>query len=166
MYAKDKVHPRLQQVDEDKISRLYGELRRESLASGSIPITVRHIESMIRMAEAHARLHLREYVRGDDIDLAIRVMLESFIGAQKYAVMKSLRRSFARYLHSDGDHEELLYHVLSGMIKEKLVMVRFQHRQEDDDTPHTIVLSCDDFEARARELTIHDVSAFYASPLF
>jgi DNA replication licensing factor MCM2 len=92
MYARDKVHPKLQQVDEDKLARLYSEMRRESLASGSIPITVRHLESMIRMSEAHAKMHLREYVRSDDVDVAIQVTLDSFISAQKYSVMKSLRK--------------------------------------------------------------------------
>jgi DNA replication licensing factor MCM2 len=47
---------------------------------------------MIRMAEAHARMHLRDYVRSEDIDMAIRVMLDSFIGAQKFSVTKALRR--------------------------------------------------------------------------
>lgn len=31
---------------------------------------------MMRMAEAHARMHLRDYVREDDVDLAIQTMLE------------------------------------------------------------------------------------------
>ena len=53
---------------------------------------MRHIESIVRMAEAHARMHLREEVRSDDIDLAIRSMLESFISAQKYSVMKQLKK--------------------------------------------------------------------------
>lgn len=35
--------------------------------SNSIPITVRHLESMIRMAEAHARMHLREYVHEEGV---------------------------------------------------------------------------------------------------
>ena len=60
--------------------------------TGSIPITVRHIESMIRMAEAHAKMHLREYVREDDVNMAIRVMLESFIDTQKYSVMRNMRK--------------------------------------------------------------------------
>ncbi|KAL0093775.1 MCM2/3/5 family-domain-containing protein [Phycomyces blakesleeanus] len=92
MYAREKIHPKLQQVDEDKLSRLYSELRRESLASGSIPITVRHLESMIRMAEANAKMHLREYVRSDDVDMAITVALDSFISAQKFSMMKALRK--------------------------------------------------------------------------
>lgn len=61
-------------------------------ATGSIPITVRHIESMIRMAEAHARMHLRDYVQEDDVNMAIRVMLESFIDTQKFSVMRSMRK--------------------------------------------------------------------------
>lgn len=63
-----------------------------SQATGSIPITVRHIESMIRMAEAHARIHLRDYVMEDDVNMAIRVMLESFIDTQKFSVMRSMRK--------------------------------------------------------------------------
>jgi hypothetical protein len=61
-------------------------------ATGSIPITVRHIESMIRMAEAHARMHLRDYVIEDDVNMAIRVMLESFIDTQKFSVTRSMRK--------------------------------------------------------------------------
>lgn len=56
-----------------------------------MPITVRHIESMIRMAEANARMHLREYVQEDDVNMAIRMMLESFVETQKYSVMKSMK---------------------------------------------------------------------------
>ena len=38
-----------------------------------MPIAVRHLESMIRISEAHARMHLREYVSADDVDMAIKV---------------------------------------------------------------------------------------------
>ena len=38
------------------------------MQAGGVPITVRHIESIMRMAEAHAKMHLREYVRDDDLD--------------------------------------------------------------------------------------------------
>ena len=59
----------------------------------SVPITVRHIESMIRLAEANAKMHLREYVHEDDVNMAIRVVLESFVDTQKYSVVK-VRKSF------------------------------------------------------------------------
>lgn len=57
-----------------------------------VPIAVRHVESMVRMAEAHARLHLRPFVSDNDVDMAIRVLLESFIATQKYGVQKTLER--------------------------------------------------------------------------
>lgn len=67
-------------------------------ATGSIPITVRHIESMIRMAESHAKMHLREYVMEDDVNMAIRVMLESFIDTQKFSVMRSMKKVNVFYI--------------------------------------------------------------------
>ncbi len=33
IYAREKVHPKLHQMDQDKVAKLYGELRRESLVS-------------------------------------------------------------------------------------------------------------------------------------
>lgn len=47
---------------------------------------------MIRMAEAHARMHLRDYVHEDDVNMAIRVMLESFIDTQKFSVMRAMKK--------------------------------------------------------------------------
>lgn len=57
-----------------------------------VPIAVRHIESMIRMSEAHARMHLRQHVIQEDVDMAIRVMLDSFISTQKFGVQKALQK--------------------------------------------------------------------------
>ena len=55
-------------------------------------VTRMDIESMIRMAEAHAKMHLREYVTEDDVNMAIRIMLESFIDTQKFSVMRNMRK--------------------------------------------------------------------------
>ena len=51
---------------------MYTDLRKESAISHGMPIAVRHLESMIRMSEAHAAMHLREYVNDQDIDMAIK----------------------------------------------------------------------------------------------
>jgi DNA replication licensing factor MCM2 len=58
-YAKEKVRPRIKESQKDKISKFYVALRKESSISGGINIVVRHVESIIRMAEAHAKMHLR-----------------------------------------------------------------------------------------------------------
>ena len=80
------------------MARLYAELRRESTVSDGIPIAVRHVESIMRMAESHARMGLKDQVDETDLNMAIRVMLESFIQAQRFSVMRSLRRQFSKYL--------------------------------------------------------------------
>lgn len=44
------------------------------------------------MAEASARMHLREFVRSSDIDVAISAAIHSFVSAQKMSVKKQLER--------------------------------------------------------------------------
>lgn len=90
IYAKQTTYPHLNTMDQEKLTQFYTDLRRESVSGGGIPITVRHIESAVRLAEAHARMNLREYVREDDVNTAISVLLRSFISSQKYAVSKGL----------------------------------------------------------------------------
>lgn len=92
IYARDRIHPKLAKIDTEKIARLYSELRRESMLTGSIPITVRHIESIIRCAEAHARMHLRDVVGNTDVNIAIQTVLESFIDTQKFSVQKTIAK--------------------------------------------------------------------------
>ncbi|KAF9622874.1 hypothetical protein IFM89_035004 [Coptis chinensis] len=92
-YAKLNVFPSLHDADLNKFTHVYAELRRESSHGQGVPIAVRHIESMIRMSEAHARMHLRMHVTQEDVDMAIRVLLDSFISTQKFGVQKSLQKA-------------------------------------------------------------------------
>jgi len=162
IYAKDKVKPNLQHMDQDKVSKMFAALRKESMITGSIPITVRHIESMIRMAEAHARMHLREYVHEDDVNMAIRVMLESFIDTQKYSVMRNMKKSFARYLSFKKDNNELLLFVLKQLVRDQITYHKNRYRTE----PELIEICEDDFMDRARQVDIHNLVTFYESDLF
>ena len=43
-------------------------------------------------------MHLRQYVIEDDVNLAIRVVLESFIETQKFTVARQMRKTFSKYL--------------------------------------------------------------------
>lgn len=96
-YARTKVHPKLHQMDMDKVSRVYADLRRESITTGSFPITVRHLESILRIAESFAKMRLSEFVSSWDLDRAIKVVVDSFVDAQKISVRRQLHRSFAIY---------------------------------------------------------------------
>jgi DNA replication licensing factor MCM2 len=40
LYAGEKIKPKLYQIDQDKVARLFADMRRESLATGAYPITV------------------------------------------------------------------------------------------------------------------------------
>ncbi len=57
------------QGEYDDLLRVYAELRAEAYKTHGMPVAVRHLESMIRMAEAHARMHLREFVTHADIQV-------------------------------------------------------------------------------------------------
>ncbi|KAM3266304.1 DNA replication licensing factor MCM2-like [Capsicum annuum] len=41
---------------------------------------------MIRMSEAHPRMHLRQHITQEDVDMAIHVLLDSFIKALQTAI--------------------------------------------------------------------------------
>jgi DNA replication licensing factor MCM2 len=45
LYAREKCRPKLYQIDQDKVARLFVDMRRESLATGAYPITVSILHS-------------------------------------------------------------------------------------------------------------------------
>lgn len=58
---------------------------------------VRHLEAIIRISESFCKMRLGEYCSSVDIDRAIAVAVESFVGSQKVSAKKALARSFAKY---------------------------------------------------------------------
>lgn len=117
LYSRERCHPKLYNMDEDKVARLFADMRRESLATGAYPITVsfgwhlflprletngrvfqvRHLEAIIRISESFCRMRLSDYCSAQDIDRAIAVTVESFVGSQKLSCKKALSRAFAKY---------------------------------------------------------------------
>jgi DNA replication licensing factor MCM2 len=161
LYARTNCHPKLDQIDSDKIAKLYVDLRQQSMVTGAVPIAVRHIQSIIRLAQAHAKVHLRDRVRDDDVDLAIRVMLESFINAQKHSIMRSLRRQFAHYVTYRKDHNVLVLHLLLNLMREAQRFQQARGLPSDE-----VAVECEELEAKARELNIHQLQSFYQSEQF
>ena len=60
-------------------------------------VQVRHLESILRISESFAKMRLSEYCNAHDIDRAIAVAIDSFVGSQKVSCKKSLARAFAKY---------------------------------------------------------------------
>jgi len=163
LYAREKIHPKLHQMDQDKVAKVYSELRRESMSTGSVPITVRHIESMLRMAEANAKMHLREFVSQDDISMAIRVTLEAFISTQKHSVSKSMARTFRKYMSYKKDNNELILYLLKGLIQETALYMRNRY---DSCDLSLVEVNENDLAEKARAINIQNLQPFYNSSIF
>ena len=73
-YARRYIHPVLSNEAKSKIKDFYVELRRIGKSSGSVPITPRYLEGMVRLAEAHAKLRLSNEVTERDADSAINLL--------------------------------------------------------------------------------------------
>jgi len=163
LYAREKIHPKLHQMDQDKVAKVYSELRRESMSTGSVPITVRHIESMLRMAEANAKMHLREFVSQEDISMAIRVTLEAFISTQKHSVSKSMARTFNKYMAYKKDNNELLLYLLKGLVQETALYMRNRY---DSCDLNVVEINENDLVEKARTINIQNLQPFYNSSIF
>ncbi|KAA8532264.1 hypothetical protein F0562_032296 [Nyssa sinensis] len=163
-YAKLNVFPRLHDADLNKLTQVYAELRRESSHGQGVPIAVRHIESMIRMSEAHARMHLRQHVTQEDVDVAIRVLLDSFISTQKFGVQKALQKSFRKYMAYKKDHNELVLHLLRGLVKDALHFEEIVSGSTSD--LNHIDVKVEELQSKAQDYDINDLEPFFSSILF
>ena len=175
LYARTRLNIQwFNSSDFSKLATIYADMRQEAERSGGFPICMRHVESAMRIAEACARIHLREHVRDSDLNLAIRVMLESFIGTHKYSVARLLHRRFRAYLTYRKDNNELLYNILQTLFREHALYAehrrRMQHTLGDADASvtaaDTLAVDVEEFEGRAHEMNITECRTFYSSPLF
>lgn len=149
LYSK-RIKPKINDIDKDKISKLYADLRKEG--EGNMPITARHIESIIRIAEALARIKLIEVVTKNEIDLAIKISLDSFISAQKYSHSRALRKKFAKYLNENDDFYVYQF-ILNEMFNDRIKSLR--------SIPENILIERTDFERRVKSFGIKFNFGFY-----
>ncbi|KAM0987900.1 hypothetical protein ACFX13_012146 [Malus domestica] len=163
-YAKLNVFPRLHDADLEKITRVYADMRRESSHGQGVPIAVRHIESMIRMSEAHARMHLRQHVIQEDVDMAIRVLLDSFISTQKFGVQKALQKKFREYMTYKKDYNSAVLHLLRQLVRDA---IRFEEIVSGSAAGLThIDVKVADLQRMAQEYEILDLRPFFTSASF
>ncbi|VEU22492.1 DEKNAAC103666 [Brettanomyces naardenensis] len=77
-YAKENYKPALTEEAKDELVRSYVEMRKlgedARSAEKRITATTRQLESMIRLSEAHAKMHLHEIVTLSDVQEAVRLM--------------------------------------------------------------------------------------------
>jgi len=73
-YARRNCRPKLMQEASDKIKEFYVDLRRRGKDSGSVAITPRYLEGLVRLAEANAKMRLSEIVEEKDSEKAIELL--------------------------------------------------------------------------------------------
>lgn len=76
-YARKYAHPRMSEEAKRVLTEYYLKLRKENRSVDGTPITTRQLESMVRLAEARARLELREVVTANDALDVVAIMTES-----------------------------------------------------------------------------------------
>jgi DNA replicative helicase MCM subunit Mcm2 (Cdc46/Mcm family) len=81
-YAKSKIIPQLTKESTEFISKSWGKLREKSISDEwkgkSMPITVRTLESLIRIATAFAKSRLSQKVERQDCENALELLASSF----------------------------------------------------------------------------------------
>ncbi|KAM7500663.1 hypothetical protein LguiA_025077 [Lonicera macranthoides] len=77
-YAKHRIQPDLTDEASDQIATAYAELRNASsnakTGGGTLPITARTLETIIRLSTAHAKLKLSRQVLKSDVEAALKVL--------------------------------------------------------------------------------------------
>lgn len=164
IYAREKCHPTLGAQHTEKFSSIFAMMRKESMATGSVAITVRHVESMIRLSEAHAKLHLRTYVNDDDCSAATRIMLESFVNTQKASIMRQMKKTFSRYLTENRSANELLLFILKQLVRQQMHYATA--RAGNDNVLQNVTVPESEFIEKAQQLRIENVKPFYTSEIF
>ena len=165
IYAKRYVHPRLNDIDQDKITTFYAQIRKESTVAGGLSIAARHLESVIRMSEAHAKMFLRDYVTHSDIDFAIDMLLESFLQSQKVTIARNLSAKLQRFKLQKNDMNSLLYHILDKEATKTAAYIKHQRNIEEvEKVPVEIPIST--FRNLARDYGASDIDTFIKSSFF
>lgn len=114
------------------------------------------------MSEASARMHLRDQVKDEDVNLAISVLLRSVVKSQKFSVAREMKKKFAKYEVGATDPNQLVEFELRNLFRQasELQMLRRP-------ATATVEVDMEEFEARARSVSkVDDLSAFFASGNF
>ena len=82
-YAKSSIKPELTKVAADNLAKSWAELREKSAdeeygEGRAVPITVRTLETLIRLATAHAKVRLSKKVEKIDCNAALDLFIHAY----------------------------------------------------------------------------------------
>lgn len=117
------------------------------------------------MSEAYARMHLRDYVRSDDIDFAIDMLLESFLQSQKMTVARQLSKKLAKYKYQKNDINTLLFHILNKEAQDRAVFEKAERGIEVTDKIN-VEININQFKTMAKDFGAQEIDNFLSSSNF
>ncbi|CAO3624659.1 unnamed protein product [Cunninghamella echinulata] len=128
-YARQTIQPKLSNDAGRRLVDLYVELRKQGQEHGGrerrVTATTRQLESMIRMAEAHARMRLSPDVEVQDVNEASRLLREAI---KDYATdPKTGRIDMDLILMGTASHER---HLQEDLIRELRTLITNQEQSQ------------------------------------
>merc|ERR1719409_1260774 len=168
VFARKNVFPKITNIDKEKLANFYKLIRAEAFKSGGAPMTARHVESIIRIAEANARIELRQHVNSRDLDHAIETMLESFIQSQKHAVAEELRKKFKRYTSLTTPVADQMMNLMDKLFKDRLEKERALHPDGLPPDVDTVPLEMEEIlrQVERADIELEEVHNFMRTPRF
>jgi len=166
VYARQRVVPKATDIDKDKLANFYKDIRAEAFRSGGAPMTARHVDSIVRIAEANARLELRQHVEAKDLDNAIATMLESFIQSQKHQVAEELRKKFRKYIGKAVPSNQQFSELLDKLFKQRAEQMRLARGAMPESSEVSVEMDDVVKQIEREDLDMYEAHTFMASEQF
>lgn len=100
----------------------------------------------------------------EDVDMAIRVLLDSFISTQKFGVQKALQKSFKKYMTYKKDFNRLVLLKLNELVKEALHFEEIVSGTRKN--VGYIDVKVEELQSKVSDLGITDLKPFFTSADF
>lgn len=149
-YSRRKCHPILTEEALTRLRDYYVDLRKRS-SGGSVPLTPRQLEGLVRLSEASAKVRLSKSVEIEDADRAIRLVefVLREIGMEKEGGGFDIDRIVSDHPKSERDRIYTITGIVKGL-EEEYDMVPISRVIEEAQTYHNI-------EPQMAEKLIHEL---------
>lgn len=149
-YSRKNCHPILTEEAMTRLKDYYVDLRKRS-GGGSVPLTPRQLEALVRLSEASAKLRLSKKVDMQDADRAIRLVefVLREVGMEKEGGGFDIDRIVAEHPKSERDRIYTITAIVKGL-EDEYDMVPMQRVLEEAQAYHNI-------DNRTAEKLIHEL---------
>lgn len=158
-YART-MRPQLTKECQDIISKFYTNVR-QMVTTGCTPITNRQIGTLFRLAEAHARLHLRKSVTKDDGNFAIRLFSALYIPQQKGALQHGVQNKLGTICNIERDKFGAIMAVLADCVRSAQV---YRETQAGSEAVSEIRITPAYLKAECEIHNVEFITGFLQSP--